>query len=61
MSHALTEVSQRKLHVRESVRLLVGAVEHSFLEWSRRERIRRRKKMCKAEMLKSVLIYLEGS
>lgn len=51
MSHALTEVSQRKLHVRESVRLLVGAGEHSFLEWSRRERIRRRKKMCKAEMV----------
>lgn len=51
MSCALTEVSVkgRKLHVRESARPLVAAGGCSFLDWCRNSRVRRRKKIYKAE------------
>ena len=53
MSRELTEVSvkDRKLHVRERARLLAGARRGcSFLDWCRNSQVRRKKKICKAEM-----------
>lgn len=59
--HRLRCLKDRKLHVRESVRLLVGAAEHSFLDWSRRRRrIRRRKKCIKQKWCKVSANVLGG-